>query len=303
LQYEVACEAVESADDVLPVEERVACEARTLGATYFLLRRLAQLLSAAHALAATQGLTAAARDIARVYEDHDFGLGSAARTTRWARGAGLDAAGHAALVGRLSAVSALVSAAERRIGPRTTKRRQHAALLALMRIDGRYESARPHGEKTGAALDRAVLRNLASRHAVEFSLYRRTATLWCVLDASVAQAGIAPFGPLQARSDEFRRARGLDRRVSALAWQRLNNINHRQYVDLVGVDSRLSAVCDGSHAYWLGLLDHRGPAFGLLDAIRFAGLYRALARRVRRRAVPPQRAAGAPTAARDLSPL
>ena len=295
LQYEIVCDSVDSDDGALPPAERVAHEARSLGSTYSLLHTLALLLSLAHALAATQGLSAGPHDIRRVYDDHDFGLGAKAKTRRWPRAMDIDDAERTALIQRLAVIGALITAFAQRLGPSEWQRRHDASLLALLRIDGSYASLRPRGGATGAAADRGVARNLARRSAVEFGLYRRLAKLWSILDEGVGRLGITPFDPLQVRSDEFRRSRGLDRRAATLAWQRLNNIDHNEYINLVGIDSRLSVLRNGSHAYWLGLLHDRGPAFGLADAIRLTGLYPALRRRVRNRGASKQRRRNART--------
>lgn len=284
LQYEVLCDSVDSADRALPTEERVANEARALGSVYSRLQQLAQLLSFAHALAESHGLSASPRDVRRVYKDTDFGWGSKANTRRWSQAMDIDDAERAALIQRLAVVGRLITEFAQRWGRSESKRRYDASLLALLRIDGRYASFRPRARRTRAGIDRAVVRSLAKRSAVEFGLYRRLAKLWSILDDGVGRLRITPFDSLQVRSDDFRRSRGLDRRAATQVWQRLNNIDQDEYIRLVGVDSRLSMLCNGSYAYWLGLLPDRGPAFGLVDAIRLAGLYPALRRRVRHHA-------------------
>jgi hypothetical protein len=115
--------------------------------------------------------------LARVHERDDFGLGPASRLQRWARARDLDDAGQRRFVRRLGGIRALLDASEAKNGRRAARpAASEAYLLALMRIEGRYERWRPAGLRVGGGVDRAVLRNVAQRGGVEFRLYRRIAT-------------------------------------------------------------------------------------------------------------------------------
>ena len=274
------CGPFEASDGDLPREEQVALAAATLGATHDLLRRLAQFMMIAHALARGRALTATAQDVAGVYQRDDFGLGPAARTRRWAESRGFDEQGRKALVGRLSVIRGFVAASARRTGCREARRRDDEYLLDLMRLDGRYASWRPPGRGSRASVDRAVLRDAARRGGLEFGLYRRIARLWSVVDEVVDQLGLAPLATSQVLSDGFREARGLSRRQAALDWMRANNVTRDRYVALVGKQARLSALCEGTETHPLGLVHLVEPVCWLLDAIRLSGTYAELERGV-----------------------
>ena len=87
-------------------------------------------------------------------------------------------------------------------------------------------------------------------------------------------------GRAQTHSDEFRRQRGLAKRDATLAWQRANNLNQSAYENLVALDKRLTAACDGHAAYWLGQPHDLEPINWLLDVIRLTGLYAGLKRKL-----------------------
>ena len=280
LQHESMCAPFSASDTDLPREEQIALASAALGPTYHLLRRLAQFMMTAHALARGQGLTTTPRDVAGVYQRDDLGLGPRARTRRWAESQDLDDSARAALVERLSLIRAFVDASARRTGPREARRRRDAYLLDLMRLDGRYASWRPPGRGSGASIDRAVSRNAARRSGLEFTLYRRIAALWRVVDDTVDELGFAPVATLQALSDEFREAKGLRSREAALDWMRANNLTHDHYVALVSRQARLSALSGGAETHALGLLHLVEPVCWLLDAIRLSGTYAGLTRRL-----------------------
>ncbi len=102
LQHQVMCRPFTAAEPDLPGEEKVALEARLLGPTYRLLRRLALLMSMAEALARARGVDVAPRHMARSFDADDFGLGPAARAARWTRARDLDDAGLKRYVRRLA---------------------------------------------------------------------------------------------------------------------------------------------------------------------------------------------------------
>ncbi len=283
LQHEVMCRPFTTADPGLPGEEQVALEARLLGSTYRLLRRLAQLMSVAHALARAQALAVSPRDLTHVYERDDFGLGPSARTRRWAQVRDLDDKARRCFVERLADIRALLEASEHKHGGRETRRsRYEVYLLALMRIDGRYTRWRPSGNRTGASVDRAVLRNAERRDGMEFRLYRRIAKLWRVVDEAATRVGMEPLDEPQLLSDEFRRARGLNLRESTRVWLRANNLDSDGYTALIAADARLSILCDNSRTYTLGLIETADPVCWLHDAIRLTRLYPSLKRRLAR---------------------
>ena len=211
LQHDVMCGPFDELDADLPREERVAAKAVQLGPTFHLLQRLAKLMAVSHALARSRGVVATPQARARVYQRHDFGLGPAARTRRWAEAHDMDAAARAQFIDRLSVIGGFLEASATRNGKRGGGRHLDAYLLTLMRLDDRYRAWRPRGTGTGARADRAVLRSAARRSGQEFGLYRRLAALWSAVDQIVVTRGIKPQGTPQFRSDEFRRAQGLER--------------------------------------------------------------------------------------------
>lgn len=280
LQHDVMCGPFDELDTDLPREERVAAKAVQLGPTFHLLQRLAKLMAVSHALARSRGVVATPQARARVYQRHDFGLGPAARTRRWAEAHDMDAAARAQFIDRLSVIGGFLEASATRNGKRGGGRHLDAYLLTLMRLDDRYRAWRPRGTGTGARADRAVLRSAAQRSGQEFGLYRRLAALWSAVDPIVVTRGIKPQGTPQFRSDEFRRARGLERQDATRAWQRANNLDANGYMTLVEQHARLSVPCDGTEARTLGLFHLTDPACWLLDAIRLTGHYVELKRRV-----------------------
>ena len=143
LQYDVTCDPLDVAEGDLPQDERVASEARSLGAVYPLLQRLARLMAMAHALASNRGLVATPEDVGRVYERYEFGVGPAALTKRWSQARDLSDAALASFVERLALIGALLADASRQLSPSKRRERYESALLALLRIDGRYEQWRP----------------------------------------------------------------------------------------------------------------------------------------------------------------
>ena len=104
--------------------------------------------------------------------------------------------------------------------------------------------------------------------------------MWSAVDEIVVARGIKPQGTPQFLSDEFRRARGLERQDATRAWQRANNLDANGYMTLVEKQARLSVPCDGTEARTLGLFHLVDPACWLLDAIRLTGHYIELKRRV-----------------------
>jgi len=273
----------------------VALEARLLGSTYRLLRRLAQLMSVAHALARAQALTLTSRNLTGVYERDDFGLGSAAKTGRWAQACDLDEAARRRFVERVADIRALLEGSEHKSGRRERRWSGYEEyLVALMRIDGRYARWRPAGNRTGASLDRAVLRNAERRGGTEFRLYRRIAKLWRVVDKAATRVGMEPLDAPQVLSDQFREARGLMLREATRVWLRANNLDHRSYTALIAADARLSILCDSSLTHTLGLIDTADPVCWFHDAIRLTGLYPGLKRRLTREAATGSRAPRAP---------
>jgi hypothetical protein len=282
LQHDVMSGPFVTRDADLPRDEQVALACASTGTRYVRLRRLAQLMALACALARAQGLTSTPERRARVFEQDDFGLGPTARTRRWADARDLTEDTHASFVERLSVVRALIDAFVQRRGTREARRRYEARQLDLMRIDGAYASDRPRAGGRGAAVDRAVLRNAARRDPVDFGLDRRTSTLWCVLDDVAGERGFSPPERAQVLSDRFRLARGLDRRAATVEWMRASNLTHARYVTLVEKEAVLSALCSGREPHALELMHLADPACWLLDAIRLTGLYPAIRRRLTR---------------------
>jgi hypothetical protein len=162
-------------------------------------------------------------------------------------------------------IRAVVDDYGRRHGSRHTARLQRRHMLDLMRLDGAYPRLR-----------------LAVGKKMEIDLYRRMAELWTIVDEQLERAGVAFAEPLQALSDAFRRARGLERRAATLAWRRANGLDGRGYERLVIMAARLGLVSAGSQVHAVGLVPSTEPVFWLVDAIRLVGLYTRLEKRVLR---------------------
>ena len=281
LQHQVMCRPFTAAEPDLPGEEKVALEARLLGPTYRLLRRLALLMSMAEALARARGVDVAPRHVARSFDADDFGLGPAARAARWTRARDLDDAGLKRYVRRLATIRALLEAsgkARGRHGRPTPVYEPH--LLALMRIDGRYEHWRPATVPAGVSPGWAVLRNAERRGGEDFRLYRRSAKPWHVLDEAGRTLGVEAPDDRQVVCDEFRRARGLHTERVTLDWMRRNDLDVDSYAELAAAEARLSILCEASRTYTLGLIETIEPVCWLHDAIRLSGLYPRLKRRL-----------------------
>lgn len=297
LQHQFMCSPFDAPDADLPVQEQVAAQAATLGDSAAPLRRLAQLLAVVHALARARDLTAARGDRARVFTGDVLGLGPAARTRRWAKARDMDDEAQSAFFERLAVVHAVKAGFERRVGRREARRRYDARLLDLMRLDGRYASWRPPGRTSGPSVDRTVLRRAARRGGIAFAIDRRSSVLWAILGDLMSSLHAAAWTSPQVRSDEFRRARGLELRRDTLAWRRVNNLDARAYQALVERDARLTTVCRGDEPHALGLYALAEPVFWLLDAVRLAGMYGELKRRCarpHRRSQPPRSGQGLP---------
>jgi len=156
LQHQVMCRPFTAAEPDLPGEEKVALEARLLGPTYRLLRRLALLMSMAEALARARGVDVAPRHMARSFDADDFGLGPAARAARWTRARDLDDAGLKRYVRRLATIRALLEAsgkARGRHGRPTPGYEPH--LLAL--ASRRHPAQRPLPASQAAARRPSVI--------------------------------------------------------------------------------------------------------------------------------------------------
>jgi len=202
LQYEVTCHPPDDAEGDLPQDERVASEARSLGAVYPLLQRLARLMAMAHVLASHRRLVATPQDVGRVYERYEFGVGPAALTKRWSQARDLNDAALASFVERLALIGALLADASRQLSPSKRRERYESALLALLRIDGRYDQWRSRRSSRSSS-SRAVVRHAARQADAIGGLYRRTATVWSALDGVLDELGLMPFGQMQAHPTPF----------------------------------------------------------------------------------------------------
>jgi len=219
--------------------------------------------------------------VARSFDADDFGLGPAARAARWTRARDLDDAGLKRYVRRLATIRALLEAsgkARGRHGRPTPVYEPH--LLALMRIDGRYEHWRPATVPAGVSPGWAVLRNAERGGGEDFRLYRRSAKLWHVLDEAGRTLGVEAPDDRQVVCDEFRRARGLHTERVTLDWMRRNDLDVDSYAELAAAEARLSILCEASRTYTLGLIETIEPVCWLHDAIRLSGLYPRLKRRL-----------------------
>jgi hypothetical protein len=300
LHYDTMCRPFDAPDTGLPRDEQVALEAAALGPIYPLVCRLAQLMSIVHAIADARSATDAHQPIAGgVCPCAEFALGSSARTRRWAAARDLDAVGRARFEARLARIRSVVDAYQRRHGRRAAHRLRRRHLLDLMRLDGAYCRVRPaRRSKDGGAAHDVVL-NADRTGAVEAALYRRIATLWAIVDEHIEQERVEIPVTLQSLSDEFRRKRGLERRAATLAWRRANDLDAGGYERLVAMDARLALVSAGSQVHALGLRLGTEPACWLLDAIRLAGLYGRLKRRVSRAGWTGGRAPAGPDAVQE----
>lgn len=272
LHHELAGDAAAIDAPDLPRDERVARLLPALGPAAARVRQLAQLLSMVYAIGRPQG-GASPLERARVRRRHDFGLGSQAGSRRWRASLDLDAESAASLIDRLGVINRVLDDERRTLGTVAARAREEGYLLALLRIVDRYAAWRPAGVRGRARLDRAVLRHARRRGGLEFAVLRRLAALWSAADRYAAGLGIDPPAALQAMSDEFRRARGLERREATLAWQRANNLTAAGYEALVERAERLSLLLNGSILYPLGLFHVVDPAPWLADALRLIGVY------------------------------
>jgi hypothetical protein len=266
LHYETTCRPFDLPDSDLPPSEHVALEAGTLGRVYPLLCRLAGLMALVHALAdgiRSTAMQPPANGDANSGTDFTFGLSS--RTRRWAAARDLDAVARGQFEERLTRIRRVVDDYDRRHGRRAAKRLQRRCMFDMMRLDDAYH----RGRRT-------------PRSGIEAAVYRRSATLWAILDEQMERGRVEPPVTLQSLSDEFRRKRGLEGRAATFAWRRANDLDRRGYERLVAMDARLGLVRAGSQAYALGLRALTDPTCWLLDAIRLVNLYGPLKGRVRR---------------------
>jgi len=171
---------------------------------------------------------------------------------------------HEARGNRLARLRGVMRAYQKRNASGPSSRAQRCHMLDMMRLDGSYA----HRFTDGA----------------EAAIYRRSAALWAVIHEHLQRLRFEPIEPLQTRSDEFRRRRGLESRSGTLVWRRAQDLDGRGYERIVALDSRLNAVTSASQAHVLGLLPATGPACWLIDAIRMSGLYVRLSKRVDRHA-------------------
>jgi hypothetical protein len=247
------CRPFAAADTDIPLDERVAHEATALRPIYPLVCRLAQLMMLVHGSA----------DGSRPIRERQ----PAARTR---------------FAGRLARIRTVVDDYVHRHGERETRRLRQRHILDLMRLDGAYRRFRPAQRSGGGGTDASVLRKVRRTARIEAELYRQTATLWAIVDEQLERARVELPLPPQFLSDQFRRTRGLERRSATLVWRRANNLDGRAYERLVAMDARLALVSAGSQAHALGLRPAIDPACWLVDAVRLAGLYARLRRRVSR---------------------
>jgi len=182
----------------------------------------------------------------------------------------------------------------RRHGRRATKRLHRRHMLDLIRLDGAYRRLLP---ACGQEAEAGGAPRAAGRHRVEVEIYRQLATRWAIVEERIALARVDFAESLQTLSDEFRRARGLERRAATLAWRRANGLDRRGYERLVIMDARLALVSAGAESHALTLAPATDPAFWLIDAIRLVGLYPRLEKRVLREGSARVRTPGGRTAA------
>jgi hypothetical protein len=232
LHFDTTCRPFEADDVELPIDERVALEARGLGLLYPLVCRLARLMAVVHALGG---------DLLETEADTRFR-------------------------NRLVRLRAVVDRNEQRHGQRAVARVRQRHMLDMMRLDGAYRRFRDAPRAAGA----------------EVHLYRRCARLWAIVDDHLERTHVELPQTLQTLSDEFRRKRGLERRDATLAWRRSNDLDWRGYERMLALEARLAFVTAGVQAHAVGLLPATDPACWLIDAIRLAGLYARLEKRVAR---------------------
>ncbi len=232
LHFDTACRPFEAHDVELPIDERVALEARGLGRLYPLLCRLARLMAAVHALG---------DDLLTTDADARF-------------------------KNRLVRLGAVLDRHEQHHGQRAVARARQRHMLDMMRLDDAYRRFRVAARADGA----------------EVHLYRRCARLWAIVDDHLERTDVELPQTLQTLSDEFRRKRGLERRDATLAWRRSNDLDWRAYERMLALEARLAFVTAGVQAHAVGLLPATDPACWLIDAIRLAGLYGRLEKRVAR---------------------
>jgi hypothetical protein len=277
LHHDTTCRPFEAPEADLPLDEHVALEAVTLR-TFPLLTRLAQLMALVHACAddsaSTETINGAVSSVAEV----EFGC--PVRTRPSSLGHDVELAARARFEERLARIRAMVADYVRRHGPREAARVHRQHRLDMMRLDDAYRRFRSVRRSKAGGPTGAVPRKSRRAGGVEAGLYRKIATLWAILDEQLERAQVEVAAPLQSLSDEFRRKRGLERRAATLTWQDVNDLDGRGYERLVAMDARLALASTGSQAHALGLQPRTDAACWLVDAIRVAGLYGRLERRV-----------------------
>jgi hypothetical protein len=290
LHHDVMCEPFDTPADDLPLDERVARQARTLGRLYPLLCRLARLMAVADGLG--DGRSAAD---SRVDATGDAGLEihfdsrmDAGRRTGW--DGGFDDEGRERFVRRMRRLRAVVADYVGRHGARSARQTQRRCLLDMLRLDDAYRRLRPDRRTHGR--DVRSVRSMGWIRRAETALYQGIAILWALVEERLDRERVESAVPLQALSDEFRRKRGLQQRADTLAWRRVHDLDGRGYERLVTLDARLSMVTTGSQAYATGLPFATDAVCHLVDAIRVSGLYARLERRVSRANTPITRARG-----------
>ena len=281
LDRDVMCEPFGSFDSTLPRAERAASAARTLEPLYPHLLRLAQLMSTVYALCGAGADDVSPQELERVYSRDDFGLGPAARSRRWSLANDLDERGRSAFVARLAVIRRALDEHRHRHGQAAAERRHTEYLLSWLRREGLY--VRLRRSSRGRPGDAAVLRAAARAPGIEMALCRRISTLSAIADDALERVSIGATRSPQRLADEFRRARGLERREATLEWQRANNLDHQGFVELVMREARLDLLLNQPNLYAFGVLHPADPASWLLDALRLTARYGRLKRRAAER--------------------
>jgi hypothetical protein len=273
LETDVSCQAFEHGYAWLPMAEKVAVEARSLGVTYTLLCELARLWSLGDAVARSRNIVPTPKMIEHVFDQDDFGLGPDARDPAWAIANDLSESGFEDFVHRLARVRAVIDQDE---GHGRSRENWRAHLLMLLRGHGEYErGCTARGAKGGRGA--AVVRSLERREPQKLGLFRRMAKLWQVVDRAAEARGVGTDGlhddELQDYADDFRVARGLDTRAATHAWLRRNDLDARGFTQLVTAWATRDILFHNAQTDTLGVAEATDDPCWFHDVLRFTGVY------------------------------
>ncbi|WP_404790460.1 TfuA-like protein [Altericista sp. CCNU0014] len=185
LQARVALRPLRTRYEWLPVPERVAQEARLLGATYWQLRNLAGLLRWCCFLADRLQLEPTPEDLTDILESEDIGIASLVRQTDWAIAQDLTPSAQQGFVYRLGQIQALRRTA---VGRYSLPKRIAAYEKLLLQLSAGKEM-HPEACNTSAAQLHGNLRIQCNTEKIK--LLRQVTFLWSLAAQCTAQTEIS----------------------------------------------------------------------------------------------------------------